>query len=163
MSAVGTGWRVERFGAEAAALVSALHGRCFAEAWSCQSMAAFLSAPGSAALLASAAAGEAPAGFALARAVAGEAELVSLGVVRHHRRRGCARALLGAVVAWAEAQSAAALFLEVESANRAALALYGEFGFAVVGRRAGYYRLEAGRRGDALSMRRSLRPNEGRD
>jgi len=154
-------WQVRRFGAEAAELLAALHGGCFVEAWSALSMTEFLSAPGSVALLAAAATGEAaPAGLALARAAAGEAELVSLGVLAGHRRQGCGRALLRAVVEWAEGRDVAVLFLEVGADNQAAQALYGEFGFALCGRRRGYYRSAGGRQADALIMRLPLGRND---
>lgn len=157
MTALAPDWRVGPLGAEAAELLAALHDRCFAESWTPSTMAAFLSSPGAVALLASTESDVAtPVGFILARVVAGEAEVVSLGVVAEHRRRGCGRALLADVARWAEARGATALYLEVGTENGAAQALYRDVGFAVVGRRPGYYQLARGRREDALIMRRPL-------
>lgn len=50
------------------------------------------------------------------------------------RRRGCARAVLSAVEAWAAGQGCTHLYLQVESVNVGAIALYGAFGFRVAGR-----------------------------
>jgi ribosomal protein S18 acetylase RimI-like enzyme len=50
------------------------------------------------------------------------------------RRRGCARAVLRAIEAWAAGQGARHLYLQAEWANRAAIALYEGFQFRVAGR-----------------------------
>ena len=50
------------------------------------------------------------------------------------RRRGCARAVLRAIEAWAAGQGARHLYLQAEWANRAAIALYEGFRFRVAGR-----------------------------
>src|SRR5262249_25006292 len=77
------------------ALLTALHGRCFAPGWSAATMASLLGLPGSFALIATQLDNGAaqPAGFALARVAADEAELLSLGVVPERQRRGIARRL----------------------------------------------------------------------
>ena len=49
------------------------------------------------------------------------------------RRRGCARAVLRAIEAWAAGQGARHLYLQAEGANRAAIALYEGFQFRVAG------------------------------
>lgn len=144
---------IARFGAEAAALLAALHAACFAEAWSAAAIVRILEAPGAVALVAGAAP---PAGFALARGAADEAELLTLAVLPAWRRRGLGRALVEAALAWAAARGATALFLEVGAGNAAALALYGGAGFATVGRRPAYYRRPSQASEDALVMRRTL-------
>ena len=50
------------------------------------------------------------------------------------RRQGCAQAVLSAIDAWAGALGCTRLYLQVESANTAAVALYESFGFGVAGR-----------------------------
>lgn len=50
------------------------------------------------------------------------------------RRQGCAQAVLSAIEAWAAAQGCAHLYLQAETANIAAIALYAGFGFHVAGR-----------------------------
>ncbi len=50
------------------------------------------------------------------------------------RRQGCAQAVLSAIGAWVGAQGCTRLYLQVESANTGAAALYESFGFGVAGR-----------------------------
>ena len=87
---------------------------------------------------------EGPAGFALVRCVADEAEVITLGVRPDFRRRGIAKALIDAMRGRAAARGAARLFLEVAEDNDAAQALYAACGFTAVGRRPGYYRRSGG-------------------
>jgi ribosomal-protein-alanine N-acetyltransferase len=141
--------RIEPAGAAALGLLAALHGRCFEEAWSREAFAKLLATPGAFAFLALEEAE--PLGFALGRAAAGEAEILTIGVLPEARRRGAGRALMAAVEAEARARGAAELFLEVADDNLAARALYLALGFAQVGRRPAYY----GSR-DALVLRRAI-------
>ncbi len=48
------------------------------------------------------------------------------------------------------------MFLEVDTENAPALALYARFGFVQVGQRAGYYRRNDGTRTAAAIMRKAL-------
>ena len=50
------------------------------------------------------------------------------------RRQGYARAVLSAIEAWAAAQGCTHLYLQAETANAAAIALYEGFGFRIAGR-----------------------------
>jgi N-acetylglutamate synthase len=50
------------------------------------------------------------------------------------RRQGCGRAVLTAIEAWAAAEGCTHLYLQAETANTAAIALYEAFGFRVAGR-----------------------------
>ncbi len=67
-----------------------------------------------------------------------EREILNLAVAPPFRRMGIGSALLAE-----ELRSAGDFFLEVRESNIAAQALYRRFGFAEVGRRAGYYRSPA--------------------
>src|SRR5690606_38607486 len=58
-----------------------------------------------------------PAGFVLARLVAGEGEILTIAVARSHRRRGLGRDLMEAVLRTLHAERAEALFLEVDETN----------------------------------------------
>lgn len=80
-----------------------------------------------------------PDGFALGRAVADEAELLTIAVRPEARRKGAGRALVAAFLAEARRRGAARAFLEVADDNGAAIGLYRSAGFAETGRRAGYY------------------------
>ncbi|MBL8833820.1 MAG: GNAT family N-acetyltransferase [Rhodospirillales bacterium] len=131
-----------------AELLSALHRETFADGWSVDAMGEVLRSPGVFALLALA--DGVPAGFALGRLAADEAELLSIGTLAHARRLGIGRALVVAIAACVP--RARALFLEVGEDNPAARALYAGLGFALVGRRADYYQRGPGSRVAALTM-----------
>ena len=75
-------------------------------------------------------------GFVLARAAAGEAEILTLAVAPAARGKGLGRALLQAAIDQAQGPWArATIFLEVGADNPHALALYAGLGFAKVGMR----------------------------
>lgn len=93
----------------------------------------------------------APAGFALSRVVADEAELLLLAVRPAFRRCGIGAKLIERTLAVAIGGGARRLHLEVRDGN-AALGLYTRSGFAEVGRRRGYYRGRSGQLFDALSL-----------
>jgi ribosomal protein S18 acetylase RimI-like enzyme len=61
------------------------------------------------------------------------ARLWHLFVDQRARRRGAARALIGAAVAWAVAQHARQLWLETQDTNCAAITAYERLGFTIVG------------------------------
>jgi ribosomal-protein-alanine N-acetyltransferase len=141
---------VTRAGAAHPTAMAAVHAACFpaGEAWDVAVMAAELSMPGVFGFVAEVG------GMILARAVAGEAEILTLAVHPAARRRGLARALVEAVAAHASRAGATRLFLEVSVANQAARALYSGAGFAQVGTRRRYYPDGS----DALVLSRGLRP-----
>lgn len=130
--------------AAATGALAALHARCFPDPWDADAITALLAAPGAFAFAHDD-------GFVLARAVADEAEILTLAVHPDKRGRGLGRALLQACIRKARIMGAKSLFLEVGVDNPAALALYAGLGFARVGARKGYYN---GR--DALVLRLPL-------
>lgn len=130
-----------------------LHARAFPVGWSAHEIAGFMQGHGGYALAAEDGAGRL-AGFILCRAIAGEAEVLTLAVDPGLRRQGLGRALLEAAAALA-APTCEALFLEVADDNIAAIGLYEGAGFARVGVRHDYYEHPDGRR-DAIVMRRDL-------
>ena len=93
------------------------------------------------------------AGFAISRAVAGEADLLTIVVDRATRQDGIGSGLLAHHLSALTNAHARAVLLEVEATNEAAQALYAKFGFVPVGGRKGYY--GAGR-ADALVLRLDL-------
>ena len=97
----------------------------------------------------------APAGFALYRTAADEAELLTIAVAPADRRAGLGAALLGACEAGARLAGAARMFLEVAEGNAAARGLYARAGYRECGRRRGYY-LHEGTREDALVLEKPL-------
>ena len=78
-------------------------------------------------------------GFALARAVAGEAELLTIAVNPEWRRGGIGGQLLAQVMEQSRATGAQVMFLEVAEGNAPAIALYARAGFHLAGRRPHYY------------------------
>lgn len=99
-----------------------------------------------------------PGGFLVGRAVAGEAELLTLAVAPGARRRGIGARLVQRFLDQARRRGAARAFLEVAADNAPATALYVRAGFALTGLRRAYYRTPDGRPVDALAMARDLGP-----
>ena len=143
-----------RFATEAEAeTLAEIHGAAFDRPWSAGEIAALLESPGTLVLRP---AGDQK-GFVMLRALAGEAEILTLAVAPEGRRRGLAGLLMQAAIVQALAREARFLFLEVAADNGPALGLYEGLGFETVGRRRGYYdRGAASSRIDALVMRLSL-------
>jgi ribosomal-protein-alanine N-acetyltransferase len=102
--------------------------------------------------------GAPPAAFLLAWGVVDELHLLELASHPEQRRKGFARALLGALLAHARTQHTRLILLEVRRSNLAAIALYESFGFETTGVRRGYYS-DTGE--DALEMRITLDPISG--
>lgn len=123
--------------ADAAPLV-AIERRCFSDPWSETSFREALDSPWSFGLVAHN--GRGIAGYLIAREVAGTGEVLNLAVSPDFRRRGVARALLGAGLAYLRKRRVDEVFLEVRESNRSARALYLSSGFKPVGQRAAYYR-----------------------
>ncbi|MGQ0764106.1 MAG: ribosomal protein S18-alanine N-acetyltransferase [Gemmatimonadota bacterium] len=106
-------------------------------------------------------AGETLAGYVVAYAAGGEAELANIAVAPGSRRAGVASRLLSRVIVWARERHAADMWLEVRASNNAARELYGRFGFFEVGVRKRYYDRPVE---DAIIMRSELSSGSmGRD
>lgn len=128
----------------------------FGEAWTEAQCAGILGLPGSWLLIARA--GDDPAGFALLRSVAGEAELLLIAVRNRYRRQGIGQALLEQAAESALADGTETLHLEVREGNPA-IHLYRQNGFVQVGVRRAYYRGRTGKVFDALTFKRRLDVN----
>lgn len=127
--------------------MAALHRTCFTvpRPWSAAEIADLLTSPHVFALTESGA-------FAMGRAVAGEAELLTLAVDPALRRQGAGRRLVQGFMQAAQHRGAMRAFLEVLPDNVAAIALYRQAGFSVCGRRKGYYHPANAPALDALVM-----------
>jgi ribosomal-protein-alanine N-acetyltransferase len=135
---------------------AAIHAASFAHSWSTAEFEALLSskaAIGSAAVDSSA---DALRGFALSRIAADEAEILTIAVDGAFRNRGIGRALLTDNLSRLVASHVQSVFLEVESANLPAIALYARMGFREVGQRRGYYQKQDGSTAAALVLRKDL-------
>jgi ribosomal-protein-alanine acetyltransferase len=125
----------------------------FSHPWSWLSLRQAMDSPGS---LARVALSEGRVlGYAFAKRVLDEAEILALAVREGVRRRGVGRALAQEVLRVLEASCVRTVRLEVRESNEAARNLYGQLGFRAVFRRAGYY---ASPREDAVLMKKELRP-----
>ncbi|MBQ8293846.1 MAG: GNAT family N-acetyltransferase [Alphaproteobacteria bacterium] len=78
-------------------------------------------------------------GFIVYRAVADEAEIITIGVHPEARRGGIAVAMLGIMEADLKKQGVKHIFLEVAADNSPARALYEQNGFVKIGVRPKYY------------------------
>ncbi|MBC9209175.1 GNAT family N-acetyltransferase [Roseomonas aerophila] len=128
--------------------MAALHAAAFppAEAWDADALSLMLGLEGGYGFVVE------NTGFILARAVAGEAEVLTLAVAPAARRAGTGRALLAAALDGASTRGAHTMFLEVSRNNTGATSLYLSAGFTEVGLRRRYYSDGS----DALVLRRDL-------
>ncbi|WP_209316200.1 ribosomal protein S18-alanine N-acetyltransferase [Haematospirillum sp. 15-248] len=137
-------------------VLAAAHARAFARPWLAVDFRQMLET--SIVFGRLAVAGEQPAGFALFRAMAGEAEVLTLAVDPDYRRRGIAITLLKACQVEAGTRGAQKVFLEVAESNAAARTLYQALRYETIGCRSGYYLLEDGSRENAVVMGLRLVP-----
>jgi ribosomal-protein-alanine N-acetyltransferase len=123
----------------------------FGEAWTAPQCAGLMPMPG--VWLSLARKDDRVIGFALARAVLAEAELLLLAVTHEDQGKGVGTMLLDRFVMISQRKGVEELHLEVRDGNPA-LALYQRAGFVEVGRRRDYYGGNDGRLYDALTLSR---------
>ncbi|MCH9809196.1 MAG: GNAT family N-acetyltransferase [Alphaproteobacteria bacterium] len=142
--------------AEAAQEIAAMHAALFDPPWEEDSLRNMLIDPGTSALLARVrlrnVGPAAPAGFAISRTAADEAEILTIGVTAPFQRRGIGRRLAQGLLRAVTTLGAKRLFLEVATDNESALGLYRSLNFEEVGRREGYYKRRDGMMADALTL-----------
>ncbi len=131
--------------------LAALHAACFTapRPWRAAEFASVLGMPHSFLLTQNG-------GFLIGRAVAGEAELLTLAVPPETRRQGTGDLLVEAFLHQIGLLGANTAFLEVATDNAAAHALYSKHGFVEVAERTAYMRGTDGSLRDAYIMRRDL-------
>jgi ribosomal-protein-alanine N-acetyltransferase len=83
---------------------------------------------------------DAVSGYVIAHHAVDEAEILNLGVAPARQQKGIGRALVQAMLVRLRQVGVTTVFLEVRESNAVARRLYGELGFAHVGRRRDYYR-----------------------
>ncbi|WP_313412349.1 GNAT family N-acetyltransferase [Rhodospirillum rubrum] len=134
-------------------VLATLHAAAFTprdeRPWTAEEFVALLGLPGVFGFLA--VDHDAPQGFVILRAVADEAEVLTLAVPPPHAGCGVGRRLMGAALAVVEARGGIRVHLEVAEDNPSARALYARLGFTPKGRRRGYYR-RGGRLVDAIVL-----------
>jgi ribosomal-protein-alanine N-acetyltransferase len=92
------------------------------------------------------------AGYYLAMEGVDELHLLNLTVAPAFQRRGLALRLLDDLMAHGRARALHQVWLEVRESNHRAQAIYRRYGFAVIGRRRGYYPAAQGAREEAIVM-----------
>jgi ribosomal-protein-alanine N-acetyltransferase len=132
-----------------APVFAALHATSFAEPWTADSFAVLLAQPGVAGWLW----GEAPDGLLLVRAVADEAEILTVAIAPTARGRRGGDVMIDEALHVLAQGLTRRMFLEVAADNAPALALYRRAGFTPCGRRPGYYAKGAI---DAVIMERAI-------
>lgn len=140
-----------------AALMAEAFDPQYGEAWTQAQCMGILSLPG--VWLTMAERGGTSVGFALARSVLEDAELLLLATAPHVRRGGIGSSLLRSVIADAQGRGAHRLLLEVRAGNPA-IDLYVRHGLKRIGTRANYYRGKSGVQFDAITFQRDLRQDE---
>jgi ribosomal-protein-alanine N-acetyltransferase len=138
------------------ALAAGLHNACFIDdPWNSAAFAEMMAIPGTFGFIACLI--EDPLGLLLCRAVAGECEVLTLGVVETARGAGLGRDLLLAGLHRAGQFGVRKMFLEVAVDNGPAMGLYRSAGFSITAVRPGYYqRRQAPGPVDAAVMMKSL-------
>jgi [ribosomal protein S18]-alanine N-acetyltransferase len=126
-------------------------GRRFGEAWTRSQLAGILPMSGVSLMLAREADRGDAIGFSLFRTVADESELLLLGVLNNHRRRGVGSQLLYDFLERGRSEGLARVHLEVRDGNPA-VEMYRNAGFSPVGRRRNYYHAPDGGRFDAITL-----------
>ena len=132
-----------------------IHAASFARGWAADEFEALLQDKTILAQVITDGPGRRVEGFALSRKVLDEAELLTIAIDAALRGHGLGRQLLEQHMATLRGAGTARIFLEVEEANLPALRLYEHSGFAVVGKREGYYAKADGSRARALVMQRN--------
>lgn len=119
--------------------IHAIERRTFPTPWRREQFAGLLGRPAGLCWVAAAPRGPVV-GYAVGWVAADEAELANLAVSEESRGRGIGAELVRAFAAEAGVRGANRLYLEVRVSNVRARRFYERLGFAVVARRAGYYR-----------------------
>jgi len=135
-----------------------IHADTFRPAWTDGEFANLLDNAnvGGVALMEQATQGGAMLGFALVRVTAEEAEILTIAVTPKWQNQGVGQRLMYMVLANLHADRVSKLFLEVDEANKSAVALYKRVGFEQVAIRKNYYNLGEGKKSHALVMRRDV-------
>ncbi len=136
------------------ALLAKLHAASFETAWNEKELGEVLAGPGCVALLATS--DDGPVGFLIYRAVADEAEIVTLCVDPAYQRRGAGLQIVSTAQQLLKSLKINNLFLEVAAGNKEAISLYTRAGFVEAGKRKAYYARKNGETEDAIIMRAEL-------
>lgn len=134
------------------ALLAQMHRRAFApqgdNVWSASAFRQLIESPGVSTCICQK--GDQPFGFYMYRAVLDEAELLTIAVEPDYRGQGLSGVMMQHMLAALRNGDIKHLFLEVRKDNIAAIKLYEKQGFVFTGERKNYYKVDDGRKVDAL-------------
>lgn len=143
--------KIARARMEDLAALSEIEDASFPEAWSRGQLASCISGERMVCLVVLE--DERVSGYALARKVLDEAEILKLAVIPRKRGRGLGRTLVRELLRVLAGVGTVKVFLECRETNAPALRLYGSEGFRSTGRRRGYY---SSPKEDALLLEKDL-------
>lgn len=136
-------------------VMNSAFGDRFGEAWTRSQLSGILPMAGVFLTLAVDPGDESVIGFSLVRTVAGESELLLIGVLPDVQRRGVGARLLADFLERAAEERVSRVHLEVRDGNPA-IDMYRSAGFSAVGRRRNYYQASDGSSYDAITLSREL-------
>jgi len=149
-------YRIERIGAGRGSACARVHAASFTAPWVPADFEGFLGAGETIAHGATDGADDQLVAIVVSRRALDEAEILTFAVAPAHRRRGLARRMLSTHLVSLVETGVAGLFLEVDTGNAPARALYASLGFTMVGERTAYYRSAGARPSAALVLRCDL-------
>jgi ribosomal-protein-alanine N-acetyltransferase len=131
-------WQIRRARTADGRRLVPLERRCFSDPWTAEAFEEMFASPFGRGFVAERL-GEVE-GYLVARAVAGEGEILNLAVAPEVRGQGLGAELLRTALDCLIEAGAREVFLEVREGNATAQSLYQRRGFRPIGRRARYYR-----------------------
>ena len=132
-------------------VIAELEKMCFRDPWSANSIASELHNPLSDWFVA--VDNGTVCGYVGSQSVLDGADMMNIAVHPDYRKQGLGYALIERLIAALKEKNVISLCLEVRVSNESAIGLYSKMGFAVVGKRPGYYRNP---REDAYIMRKEF-------
>lgn len=131
--------------------IAELEKMCFRDPWSANSIASELHNPLSDWFVA--VDNGSVCGYVGSQSVLDGADMMNIAVHPDYRKQGIGYALIERLITALKEKNVISLCLEVRVSNESAIGLYSKMGFAVVGKRPGYYRNP---REDAYIMRKEF-------
>ena len=147
---------IRRFSARHGEDCARIHAASFEKGWLAPEISRLAMESSVFAHVAVAPGSEAVWGFSLARRAAGEAEILTIAVDPGKRGAGIGKTRLQVQLKLLAEAGVHEVFLEVDAANQAAMALYRGMGFAKVGERKAYYTRAGEAPASALILRLAL-------
>ncbi len=95
-------------------------------------------------------------GFTVISMVLDEAEILDISVDKSAQNQGYGQKLLAFVMSYLAQQGVEKIFLEVQTSNEAALAMYRKFNFSIISTRKNYYQLANGQFEDAYVLQGNI-------